>query len=749
LAEDVRRIVAQFTAQNKAAGEIAAYNRQLNSVKTTVMNLGRSMLAMAGVGGGMYMLRRELIDSIKEFADYEKGLAKISTQLDSQTIKYLPQYDKEIRRMSREYGEAAASMTKGTYDILSSTIDAADAMEVLNKSTRSAIGGFTTADVTVSATVQILKAYNWEVEKTARLQDIMHATVRRGRMDFEDYASNVGDVIGLTAYLDIELEAVGASLATMTKAGLSADKAVTALKNILNQFINPSEAARKAAAELGFTLDENSVKGAGLITIMDRLKKANAAQLEALMPSIRGLVGFASQLKNSGLVAEDYKYILNSVGLAEENFQKASETTSYRLNQTKQHWLELKRSLGEVASFELNTLLPVLNDVTDALSRYQKVLRDIQKLEGGFSVIQSNLAGRFIGLLSDDLGKINNIRNYLKTYNSLSKMLRESFKEQEGGPETLQDPELFRKSIEEGINFKPRSAFEQEIDALEQKFPKLTEKQIAEMAKVEDENQKFASKRAQITARMYDDLGIKDKQYRDAQIQLLDLQLEDYSEFINDKALLDKWYQAQERELTIKMLESSDSIADGFRGATMQMEDDLYTWGELGYNVATSFRDSMASAFYDSTMNSKNFFESFSKSIAAAMVQIASFQVATGITRGIGGALDFNVGEYHRGGEIGNPSETRFVSPDVFIGAKRAHNGLNLATNEVPIIATTDESVVKTSSLKSGAPTVNIYNQTGQPFEASQPQFDGEKWVLSIIAKNARQDGRFRKMIRG
>jgi len=107
------------------------------------------------------------------------------------------------------------------------------------------------------------------------------------------------------------------------------------------------------------------------------------------------------------------------------------------------------------------------------------------------------------------------------------------------------------------------------------------------------------------------------------------------------------------------------------------------------------------------------------------------------------------VGEYHKGGDIGNPSGTRFVSPDVFAGARRAHGGLDLQTNEVPIIGTTDESVVKTSSLKSSAPSIIVNNYTGQQFEATQPQFDGEKWVLSIIAKNVRQDGKFRKMLRG
>ncbi len=346
MADEVRKIIAEFTARNKADGDIAAFDKSISRVTSSVKKFSNELLYMAGLGGGIYGVSRLLVDSVREFSAFESGLARISTVLEDQAMGYLPQYERQIKSLASTLGESKTSLTSGLNYILGALIDPADAMGVLESSVRSAKGGFTDAATTIKLTTQILKAYNMEASETNRIQDILHATVKRGVFTFEELAGSVGDVIGLTAFLDIDLEAVGASLSTMTRAGLSADTAVTALKNILNQFINPTDIATEAAAQLGFELTSTSVKGKGLITIIDKLKKASNEQLAALMPNIRGLVGFASQLKNASALGEDYEYILNSAGLAERNLAIQQETSSAKIERLSEKWKNLKTSIG-------------------------------------------------------------------------------------------------------------------------------------------------------------------------------------------------------------------------------------------------------------------------------------------------------------------------------------------------------------------------------------------------------------------
>jgi hypothetical protein len=71
MAEDVRRIVAEFAARNKSMGEIAAFTRGLDKTLTSVRRLAAGLLTAAGVSGIGYMIKQqmEVIDSTAKLSD--------------------------------------------------------------------------------------------------------------------------------------------------------------------------------------------------------------------------------------------------------------------------------------------------------------------------------------------------------------------------------------------------------------------------------------------------------------------------------------------------------------------------------------------------------------------------------------------------------------------------------------------------------------------------------------------------------
>jgi len=758
MAEDVRRIVAEFTARNKATGEIAAYNRQLNTIKTTAMNVSRSMLAMAGVGGGMYAIKGILTSTVSEFASVDKTMAKISTMLDDQSMYLLPKYRTELDRFTKKYGESFGSLGEGLYDILSAQVDPTKALKLLESSTRSAIGGFTDAGTVTALTTSILKAYGWQVEKTNRVQDILHATVRQGKFRFEDLGDQLGNVIGLAAKLNVDLEAVGAALATMTKAGVPTNKMVMALRNIFNQFLYPSEAARLAARELGFELDSTSIQGNGLVNVMDKLSGASAKNLKALMPTMRGITGFAALLKNAKTMGIDYEKIVNNIGLANENLAKATENASWKIDQLKMKWKSFKVGVGEGIwdfgadvkriSEDLEEISKTLSTGTDIVFRepgpevkkaaqeaYRKLTGELKAFTKTMPIGLAWSPGEIIRPKDEEL--------YRQIINQMVREANEKAKNIETGE--VQE-NILSKKIKNNIELAGR-----QIESARE--------QMEYANKVADNWHKNETKKLTTTIKLYDDIGNYGIEYQGLYERLLDEEVRKYGKTVKDEVLLEKWKQSQldnilqetvekTRQQQIETLEASNSIADGFRAGMLRMEEDLYSWGQVGSEVALSVRDSMAGAFYDMTMEGEKFWNQFLKSFYRAMVQMASMQAATGITMGIGGLM--GVGVYHGGGEIGRPSSMRLVSPDVFSGAERAHNGLDLRTNEVPIIATRDEVISKPGkSTASVAPSVVIYNQSGTQIEQQgEPKFDGEKWVVSLIAKNVKQGGKLRKLMR-
>ncbi|OHB65752.1 MAG: phage tail tape measure protein [Planctomycetes bacterium RBG_13_60_9] len=313
-----------------------------------LVGMAASAIKLAAAAGGLYAIKTALAAGYREASQFETGMAKISTMLDAGAMKSLPQFRKEIQQMSIAYGEATSSLTQGATDIIGSGIAPAKAMQVLEAATIGAKGGFTTTATVVKAVVGVLNAYQMDASSAQHVTDILAKTVQNGVISFEELAQNIGQVTGFAGVLGVDLEAVGASISTMTRAGISAEISITALRAILNAFMNPTDAAVKAAAELGFSLDETSIRGMGLVTVMDKLRGANASQLEALMPNVRGLVGFSAMLKNAAGLEKDASDMMRAAGTAQGMLDKVGDTAAFQAARATQAWSAFKVALGDV-----------------------------------------------------------------------------------------------------------------------------------------------------------------------------------------------------------------------------------------------------------------------------------------------------------------------------------------------------------------------------------------------------------------
>lgn len=362
------QVGVELLARDRSRAGVDSFARNMRTVETVTRNVSR-LLGGLGIGVGVGALGYGLRDAAREAMRFETQIARVHTMLDDGSSRFLPMYERQIQGLAKTYGESTESLAGGMYDILSASIAPEKALGVLEKTLIAAKGGFTSAATATNATVGILNAYNMSADEAGRVTDILHAIVKRGVISFEDLAQNIGNVTSLAAVLGVDLETVGATIATMTRAGISAELAITALKNILNTFKDPSDEARKAAAELGLTLDENSIKGRGLITVMNKLRNANAQQLGALMPSIRGLVGFAAQLKNADQLGRDYQLMLDSTGRSQEAFNKIIETAGFRADKLTERWKAAKRELGgPIAEMAISSM----ELLADALDRAKK-----------------------------------------------------------------------------------------------------------------------------------------------------------------------------------------------------------------------------------------------------------------------------------------------------------------------------------------------------------------------------------------
>lgn len=325
-------------------------NRSLTSTQRGLDSLGSKFRTVAKAALGMaavYKIGRFIKGSIVEMAKFEMELANVSTMLDETTMVYLPKYKAELTKLAIKYGEATTALSKGLYDILSASIDAAKALDVLEVAAMAAKAGLTDTGKAADILTTIINAYGFAAEDAAGIADILFATVKRGKTTFDELASSMGMVVSLAATAGLSIEEVSAALATMTRAGISTDMAVTSLKGILTTFLSPTKQNIVAARALGLELNTNTLRTIGLTGAVDKLGAANAEQIAATFTNVRALTGLSALLQATEGHTKDLAEATNAAGKTLEAFGKVSDTTTMKLARFREEWKATQRVAGE------------------------------------------------------------------------------------------------------------------------------------------------------------------------------------------------------------------------------------------------------------------------------------------------------------------------------------------------------------------------------------------------------------------
>lgn len=317
------------------------------AVKKSMVIIGSVVRkAMRIVKRVMQALTATIIASVWAFVRFEKQMANVATMLDKHTMDYMPKYGEELKRLAVTFGESTATLSTGLYNILSASIAPAKAIDVLTVAIKAAKAGMTDTTTAASAILTVLNSYGMSVDNAARVSDILFAVVKRGVVTFNELAPTIGKVASIAALAGLSFEELGAAIATITRAGLNAFQTTTSLRALLLAFIKPQKDAAEVAKKFGFELNSSTIKAIGLTGVLKKLKGATAEELAQLMPTSRGLTGFAAALKQAEKNAADLELMLNPLGLTQAALDKMTNTLAFSLSQLKQSFVILGVTIG-------------------------------------------------------------------------------------------------------------------------------------------------------------------------------------------------------------------------------------------------------------------------------------------------------------------------------------------------------------------------------------------------------------------
>jgi len=314
-------------------------------------SIQQATLGLGVISGALLLVGKKAVSMASKF---EIGMKEVATMLDATGKKKLPEFSSAMKKMMTEFGEPVDKLQRGLYDILSAGIDASKAIDVLTASTKLAKAGVTDTAVATDALTTIINSYALSAEQASDVSDLLFAIVKRGKTTMGALAPSIGRVASLAASSGLSLNEMGASLATMTRAGLQTQEAITALRGITVSFLKPTKEAEKVAAEFGIELSANTLRTEGLGGVMKKLTNATEAQRASIFPNIRALAGMSAMLQNTEGFMEDLDLMTKRTGATNEAFATIMDSSKIIGDKFKQTINALWIDLGEKLMPEWN-----------------------------------------------------------------------------------------------------------------------------------------------------------------------------------------------------------------------------------------------------------------------------------------------------------------------------------------------------------------------------------------------------------
>lgn len=338
--------------------------RDAGTLTGRLKNTGRAVTRTFAAFGAAYGAQAAIRAVGRETIEFDKAMRNVNSiaQLSERRFDGVKQ---SVLDLAGPTAQSPVKLAEGLYDLVSSGFEADQALRILKSSANAATAGLTTTEVSTKAVAAVLNAYQQPARKAGDVSDVLFRTVDRGVISFEELAETVGDVLPFASSLDVGLREVGASVATMTKAGIGAPETMTRIKNVMVTMLKPGTALSAAIKELGYESGEALVNQEGFQGALEDLTgttDGSKQAIAALFPNIRALGGvLALTGKNTAQAEQDLRGMRDAAGSTARALAEQSKSVSFQ-------WNRMKAS-AEVLAIEMGSkLVPVANELLNVLS---------------------------------------------------------------------------------------------------------------------------------------------------------------------------------------------------------------------------------------------------------------------------------------------------------------------------------------------------------------------------------------------
>lgn len=306
--------------------------------------------------------------SLKFAGDFQQAMTLVGNMTDvgKQNIASLSQ---QILALSKDphVRSTPVELAEGLYDVASKGLDATNSLKALTAAAVGSAAGEGPVKVIGKTLTDVSAAYGRM--DFARIMDTITVAVKKGGGEANEYAAAFSKVIPIAAQVGVSFEEVAAQMASATRIGLKPSEAATALRQIFNNLIDPSQKSAKAMKELGTSVEEvrNMLRDQGLFNTLKDLSERTGGRIgpiTELFGNIRALTGFLSTTGKNTL--DEYRQTLVSTYAAAGDTAQAAAEASKTFN----FQLDKLKSSAQAAAIEIgNRLIPVATNFAQVVAK--------------------------------------------------------------------------------------------------------------------------------------------------------------------------------------------------------------------------------------------------------------------------------------------------------------------------------------------------------------------------------------------
>lgn len=376
------------------------YKAKINSAKRTTASFGKSAtkslkmvtlgIAAIGVAAGIaavaigVKLTRVVIRlgtaALQSFAQLQQGMAEVSTMIKTNLGPSMAALTAGVRELSLVSPKSTENLSAALYDLLSASVPVSQSLKALKESTKAAVAGLSSVKTAANLATGTANALRIPFAKMDKIFDTAFATVREGKVTFEELAASLGQVLPSATKIKSPIEELYGSIAFLTKNAFSADMASVSLARAFDAL-----GSKAGLLEgLGVRVFGETGEYVGLLNVIKDISKQISGLSDLAKVNFFEEMGFDIRAARAIIVMSEniegleatLNNVADSAGAMGIAYSRMAGTLVNKWKILQNSFTELKRTIVEGLAGIADTFLDSLTGIVQKLAIVLKSYKD-------------------------------------------------------------------------------------------------------------------------------------------------------------------------------------------------------------------------------------------------------------------------------------------------------------------------------------------------------------------------------------